>query len=145
MLTWKFVTPSGAIHPIIHLGFAVEYEQPAIVAEALAMTAIHSHEAARGLLHIERLAQQIPTAPSSRKLCDLFRAMHEDSSVRDADCWKGGTFERNGDFWAVLPQGLIHIAASYKVEPRTTESVDRAMAEMINRVGVVGSCTPAQV
>ena len=31
----------GILHPIIHLGFGVEFEQPAIVAEALAQAAIH--------------------------------------------------------------------------------------------------------
>ncbi|KAK1144750.1 hypothetical protein N8T08_004761 [Aspergillus melleus] len=32
---------SGLIHPIIHLGFGIEFNQPAIVAQALAQAAVH--------------------------------------------------------------------------------------------------------
>lgn len=31
----------GFLHPLIHLGFGLEFRQPAIIAEALAMTSVH--------------------------------------------------------------------------------------------------------
>ena len=33
---------AGFLHPIIHLGFGVEFKQPAVIAEALAQAAVHS-------------------------------------------------------------------------------------------------------
>ena len=33
----------GFLHPIIHLGFGVEFKQPAIIAEALAEAAVHDN------------------------------------------------------------------------------------------------------
>jgi hypothetical protein len=33
----------GFLHPIIHLGFGVEFRQPAIIAEALAQAAVHDN------------------------------------------------------------------------------------------------------
>lgn len=34
---------TGFLHPIIHLGFGVEFQQPAIIAEALAQAAVHTN------------------------------------------------------------------------------------------------------
>jgi len=34
---------AGFLHPMIHLGFGVEFKQPAIIAEALAQAAVHDN------------------------------------------------------------------------------------------------------
>lgn len=34
---------AGFLHPMIHLGFGVEFQQPAIIAEALAQAAVHDN------------------------------------------------------------------------------------------------------
>src|SRR5579871_6097848 len=34
---------SGFLHPLIHLGFGIEFKQPAIIAEALAQAAVHDN------------------------------------------------------------------------------------------------------
>ncbi len=34
---------AGFLHPMIHLGFGVEFKQPAIIAEALAQAAVHEN------------------------------------------------------------------------------------------------------
>ena len=31
----------GYLHPVIHLGFGIEFKQPAVIAEGLGQTAIH--------------------------------------------------------------------------------------------------------
>lgn len=48
---------SGILHPLIHLGFGVEFSQPAIIAEALAQTACHSINLHRLLLSAEKAAK----------------------------------------------------------------------------------------
>lgn len=34
---------AGFLHPMIHLGFGIEFKQPAIIAEALAQAAVHDN------------------------------------------------------------------------------------------------------
>lgn len=34
---------AGFLHPMIHLGFGIEFQQPAIIAEALAQAAVHDN------------------------------------------------------------------------------------------------------
>ncbi|OKL58123.1 hypothetical protein UA08_06430 [Talaromyces atroroseus] len=48
---------SGVLHPIIHLGFGVEFEQPAIIAEALAQAAVHHNREASHLIDSEKAAK----------------------------------------------------------------------------------------
>ena len=48
---------SGILHPIIHLGFGIEFEQPAIIAEALAQAAVHSKWEASHLIESEKAAK----------------------------------------------------------------------------------------
>ncbi|KIN05463.1 hypothetical protein OIDMADRAFT_51270 [Oidiodendron maius Zn] len=47
----------GILHPIIHLGFGVEFEQPAIIAEALAQAAVHDNREASHLVESEKAAE----------------------------------------------------------------------------------------
>jgi hypothetical protein len=47
----------GILHPIIHLGFGVEFEQPAIIAEALAQAAVHDNWEASHLIKSEKAAR----------------------------------------------------------------------------------------
>ena len=53
----------GILHPIIHLGFGVEFEQPAIIAEALAQAAVHDNWEASHLLESEKLASAARSSP----------------------------------------------------------------------------------
>lgn len=48
---------SGLLHPLIHLGFGLEFDQPAIVVEALASAASHADEVAPLLRAAEREAE----------------------------------------------------------------------------------------
>lgn len=47
----------GILHPIIHLGFGIEFGQPAIIAEALAQAAVHDNWEASHLLASEKAAK----------------------------------------------------------------------------------------
>lgn len=122
----------GAIHPIIHLGFAVEYQQPVLVAEALAQAAIHAPQGGRCLLEIETKSKAIGASAVQHNIRDLFDKVRADPSITDAECFKGGTYEKNGNFWDVLPQALVDITSSYRIDPLTEDTLDRAVSEMVN-------------
>jgi Questin oxidase-like len=57
----------GILHPIIHLGFGVEFEQPAIIAEALAQAAVHDNREAAHLVESEKAAKDHSPVGGSRK------------------------------------------------------------------------------
>ena len=131
------MTLTGALHPIIHLGFGIEFQQPAIIAEALAQAAIHPVQAGSFLLSAEALARDKLPLSSDQRLVDLFVEARSNSSIISADCWKGGTFEQNGNLFEKMPPALIDLAASYKLtSPSQIVSAEEVMqmriAEMIN-------------
>lgn len=106
--------------------------QPAIVAEALAQAAIHVDQASTFLNQADHLAQQNPPWKCER-LVDLFLKARSNPAIVDADCWKGGSFELNGNFFAVAPRQLSELAASYKIGPDCSEAtLNMRTAEMIN-------------
>lgn len=66
---------TGILHPLIHLGYGLEWNQPAITAEALAQTATHDNWTAALFQAIEPLLAQ--HSQSTRTLVSL---MHEAAS-----------------------------------------------------------------
>lgn len=109
------------------------------MAEALAQTSIHTAFGSRCLLDLEKLSKrraatnaQISIDRPQQSICDLFMSIHTNSEIRNADSFQGGTFEKNGNFWEVLPTDLMNIAASFKIQPLSSNALDRGVAEMIN-------------
>ncbi|KAF2124120.1 hypothetical protein P153DRAFT_302625 [Dothidotthia symphoricarpi CBS 119687] len=71
----------GVLHPIIHLGFGVEFEQPAIIAEALAQAAVHSNREASHLIESEKAARETHDSdrPSDTTIIQLLGEIFADS------------------------------------------------------------------
>ncbi|KAJ9609613.1 hypothetical protein H2200_005941 [Cladophialophora chaetospira] len=125
----------GALHPIIHLGFGVEFEQPAIIAEALAQAAVHPVGGARYLLRVEELAKSSPIWTVRDELTSLFLKARANPVIKDADCWKPGSYERDGDVFDVAPPALVDLAATYRLDRGMSEDLlHEHIAEMINVV-----------
>lgn len=120
---------AGAIHPIIHLGFGVEFVQPAIIAEALAMAAIHASACGSSLSRIEKRA-----ASTKRRsgLENLFLEARKDPKIKDDPNWGEGSFNRGLDFYTGIPDELITLAASYQVDASSDASLQKAVGEMMN-------------
>ncbi|KAG9199417.1 hypothetical protein G6514_008482 [Epicoccum nigrum] len=101
---------SGIVHPIIHLGFGVEFEQPTIIAEALALAAVHNNWEASHLIESEKA---VKTSPPDRRsdipIVDLLQRIYADS-------------ERNS-------VGRVKYASQVYV---TVENIETKTAEMIN-------------
>src|SRR6202012_2645784 len=49
---------AGLLHPLIHLGFGLEFKQPAIIAEALSQAAVHENWVSPILWKCEELSKQ---------------------------------------------------------------------------------------
>ncbi|KAF2098681.1 hypothetical protein NA57DRAFT_39590 [Rhizodiscina lignyota] len=126
----------GFLHPIIHLGYALEFDQPVLVAEALASTAVHDSWPSVVFLPAEKLAHQRERQPGIT-LVSLLGRLREDpvvsTAVRSDDPPNkvtGGLLPRAGD-------RLAEYLSAFTVAP---DELQRKTAEMINAAIYTAAC-----
>ncbi|KAL4736469.1 hypothetical protein BDV11DRAFT_211211 [Aspergillus similis] len=118
----------GLLHPIIHLGFGIEFDQPAIVAEALAQTAIHDDwTGPRFLFPAEQVAGGIGK-PGRKTMLQLLEEAQANTTLANSVRFEDGNKLRDG----VLKRAgkeMIEIAAQYTV---SEEQMAEKYAEMVD-------------
>ncbi|PQE28606.1 hypothetical protein CJF32_00005695 [Rutstroemia sp. NJR-2017a WRK4] len=117
---------AGFLHPLIHLGFGIEFNQPAIIAEALAQTAVHDDWIVKYLLDAEKAAK-----PSNKTLPELLDAIHADEKLSTAAHWDDGNKIRDG-ILARAPEEMLKYASQWTVpedelEAKTVEMTNAAI------------------
>ncbi|KAI6838676.1 hypothetical protein KC340_g3891 [Hortaea werneckii] len=117
----------GFLHPIIHLGFGVEFSQPAIVAEALAQGAVHDNYMGKFFSAAERAAELRRGEPSET-MVKLLDAIHDDKQLRDAPKWSDGNKLRDG-IMNRAGDAMVQHTSQYHVRP---DELELKTAEMIN-------------
>ena len=126
------MTP-GFLHPLIHLGFALEFKQPAIVAEALAQAALHKDYLAPFFLGAEKQARETTRDPGSHQkktLYDLLDDIRANAKLATAAHWDDDNKIRDGVL-VRAPQEMIDIASQWTVSP---DDLALRNAEMVNAV-----------
>ena len=121
----------GFLHPIIHLGFGVEFEQPAIIAEALAQAAVHDAWMARLFGPCEAAAEKNRGAENKKTIVQLLEEARNDEKLRNAAHWEDGNKVRDGVLGRAAEE-MIALAGQYTV---SEDSLDEQTAEMINAAG----------
>lgn len=117
----------GFLHPIIHLGFGVEFKQPAIIAEALAQAAVHGSWLSSFLLSAEKAAQ---TTGRGKNMVDLLDEIRADTKLSTAARWEDDNKIRDG-IMVRAPEEMIKYASQWKVAPSELMKIN---AEMTNAV-----------
>ena len=115
----------GFLHPIIHLGFGVEFQQPVIVAEALAQAAAHDNWISVFLQGAEKAAASSSDSTSLVVLLDDIRANQKLSTAAD---WGDGNKIRDG-ILVRAPNEMIKYASQFRVKEQELEA---KTAEMTN-------------
>ncbi|KAJ5819745.1 hypothetical protein N7474_005336 [Penicillium riverlandense] len=138
VLSRKLTLIAGFLHPLIHLGYGIEFNQPAIIAEGLAQSAVHKNEVSVAMLGAEAAASSLPGEPSP-SLIDLLNQVRSNKSVRDASCWGDGSWIEDVPL-TQAPEELWRIAAQWRVQPNELKA---KTAEMINVNGFM--CGAAQM
>ncbi|KAI9731932.1 MAG: hypothetical protein M1834_004383 [Cirrosporium novae-zelandiae] len=118
---------AGFLHPIIHLGFGIEFQQPAIIAEALAQAAVHTTWTGEYLLAAEATATKIDN-PTSKSLFQLLDEARADKKLSSSAHWDDGNKIRDG-IMVRAPDEMLQLVAQYNVKPAQLEE---KTAEMIN-------------
>lgn len=120
---------SGFLHPIIHLGYGVEFRQPAIIAEGLAQAACHEGWIGKYLLPADKAGKENSDKPS-KTIVQLLDEIHADKKMNEAAHWDDGNKIRDG----IIPragQEMIDYAAQFHVKP---DELQQKNAEMTNAV-----------
>ncbi|KAM3068892.1 hypothetical protein ACMFMG_004065 [Clarireedia jacksonii] len=134
---------AGFLHPIIHLGFGVEFNQPAIIAEALAQTAVHDSWIVKYLLDAEKAAKQ-SSSSSSKTLPELLDEIRADEKLSTAAHWDDGNKIRDG-LLTRAPEEMLKYASQWTVPEAELEA---KTVQMINAVVYFTACAqnpPKQV
>ncbi|PQE14362.1 hypothetical protein CJF30_00006959 [Rutstroemia sp. NJR-2017a BBW] len=117
------------LRPLIHFGFGVEFNQPAIIAERLAQGAVHQPETTHVFDSIARYEKSGTDITSTdRFIVDLIQEVEQNDKLRNAACW-GNSSDGSDNPLANAPEALWRIAAKYRVSPYQLEA---KTAEMIN-------------
>jgi Questin oxidase-like len=118
---------AGFLHPLIHLGFGVEFKQPAIIAEALAEAAVHSDWIGKLLVPAEKAAAR---DKSEKDMVTLIKEVQASEKISNAAHWEDGNKIRDG-LLVRAPDEVIALTAQWQVKP---DELEKKTAEMINAV-----------
>ncbi|KAF1830521.1 hypothetical protein BDW02DRAFT_572926 [Decorospora gaudefroyi] len=120
---------AGFLHPIIHLGFGIEFQQPAIIAEALAQAAVHDNWMGPLFLGCEKAAKGHRGENGPKKsIVQILEECKKDEKVSKSAHFDDGNKIRDG-ILKRAPEEMIKMAAQYTVKE---EELEEKTAEMIN-------------
>jgi len=125
----------GFVHPLIHLGFGLEFGQPAIVAEALAQAASHDNTLTGFFVEAEKkAAERRARGEKPARVVELLHAIRANDKLRNAPHWDDSNKIYDG-ILVRAPQEMIDVASRFWIDGEpTNEKLERATAEMIDAV-----------
>lgn len=127
----------GLIHPLIHLGFGIEFNQPAIVAEALAQAATHEDwTGPMFLLPAEKAAGGIGK-PGKKTLLQILEEIRNNEKLANSAHWDDENRMRDGVL-VRAPDEMIKHAAEFTI------SEDQIEEKLVEIVDTVGKCLRSQ-
>ncbi|OAL71353.1 hypothetical protein A7D00_4254 [Trichophyton violaceum] len=117
----------GLIHPLIHLGFGIEFNQPSIIAQGLAQTATHNKQLETFFQSAEKMARDAGK-PSNKTLVQLQDELRNDSDIKQSVEWADSSKFFDGVMHR-CPEKMIEYASQFNVDP---SQFDEKLAELIN-------------
>ncbi|RSM14191.1 hypothetical protein CDV31_005527 [Fusarium ambrosium] len=120
----------GLLHPLIQMLYAIEWEQPMLVASALAQTAVHENKLHDFLTTAATNAKADDAPPKMGTILGLLEDIHSNEKTRNSTRWNDsqpmfqGVLGRAGDEMAVLASSVR--VGEDEVEERTAEMVHSA-------------------
>ncbi|KAJ5455992.1 uncharacterized protein N7458_004256 [Penicillium daleae] len=117
---------SGFLHSPIHFGYAIEFDQPLIMAEALALTAVHDSYFGEVLTAIETTSR---ASGGNESLISLQREIYSNKKLRQTMTYEHGVFQIRDGLLAHAKDEFIELLGRWKVTP---ESLKEKTAECLN-------------
>ncbi|PMD37389.1 hypothetical protein L207DRAFT_514664 [Hyaloscypha variabilis F] len=117
----------GFLHPLIHLGFGIEFHQPAIIAEALAQICLHDNWTGNFLRAAEKDSKS-RNSTNSKTIPELLDEIRANKKLSTAAEWSDGNKVRDGII-ARASDEMLKYTSQWTVTP---ENLEQKTAEMIN-------------
>jgi hypothetical protein len=122
----------GAYHPIIHLGLGVEFQQPVIVAEALAQAAAHDDAGISTLFHnAEQKASTPYPSQKPKSMLELVHQVRATDAIRNAPQWTDFGNKMRDGIIGRAGEEMASLAAQFRIE-HDEEHLARRAAEMFS-------------
>ncbi|KAL4898964.1 hypothetical protein BDW74DRAFT_184241 [Aspergillus multicolor] len=121
---------SGFLHPMIHLGCALEFNQPLLVAEALAAGCVHDDWPNSFLFPTEELQSVHPETPT-KSMLEIVNALHNDPAISNAVQLTDPINKISDGLLAKVREQLIPYLAQYRLAP-TNEDLKAQTIDMIH-------------
>ncbi|KAF3941079.1 hypothetical protein ABW19_dt0205806 [Dactylella cylindrospora] len=130
---------SGFLHPWIHLGYGVEFEQPAIVAEALAQTAVHH---AWTTTYLKACVESAPKHTGPRPtLTALFTEARSSEKLKSSTRWSDP--QKNKAVYARALDEMVALASKWYIPPTASDSeIAVAAAQLVSAAAYICGSTP---
>jgi hypothetical protein len=110
---------AGLLHPLIHLGFGLEFEQPAIIAEALSQAAVHENWVSPILWKCEEAARR--HVGPRKPLLQILDEIREDKAMHEAVRWEDDNKLQDG-LMVRAPDHAVNIVGQWSVKDGELES-----------------------
>jgi hypothetical protein len=130
ILIWQ-ISPCivGTLHPMIHIGFGIEFKQPTVIAEALGQAAIHP-------TYLDSFFSEADEAPKrnlhpSNSLVGILDEIRADEKLSTAAHWDDQNQIRDGVLGRAKDD-MVKYASQWRVNP---ENLEEATAELANAAG----------
>lgn len=120
---------AGFLHPIIHLGFGVEFQQPSIVAEALAQAVTHDPYLNPLLFKAERVANARRSPMKRKSLVEILDEIQEDPKMRGACAFGQDARSIEDGILVRAAEEMTEYCGRYVVE---AEELEMRVAEMMD-------------
>ncbi|KAG5956219.1 hypothetical protein E4U57_002776 [Claviceps arundinis] len=129
----------GAYHPVIHLGLGFEFQQPAIVAEALAQAAAHDDSNLYTyFIACEEESEIAYPLQQAKTLLQIMGDARSSKTVRNAPHWEDyGNKMRDGVIGRACRE-TANVASKFVIR-KTPEGLRRRTAEMIDTCAYVAA------
>lgn len=134
---------AGFLHPIIHLGFGVEFQQPAVIAEALAQAAVHDNWMAGLFLGCENAVKERrgggggggrgEGVKKKKSIIEILEECRQDPKLRHAAQFDDANKIRDGILKRAKEE-MIEAATGYWISEK--EGLEEKTAEMIDATGL---------
>ncbi|KAJ4993573.1 DUF4243 domain-containing protein [Stagonosporopsis vannaccii] len=120
---------AGFLHPIIHTGFGIEFQQPAIIAEGLAQACVHDKWMRSLFDTVEKAAKQSRGKGTRKTIVQLLEEVKNDEELSNSAHWEDGNKIRDGVMKRALDK-MVDIASQYTIQE--SDDLGEKTAEMIN-------------
>ncbi|PYH96124.1 hypothetical protein BO71DRAFT_482315 [Aspergillus ellipticus CBS 707.79] len=125
----------GLTHPFIHFNFGIEFNQPAIIAQGLAQTAVHEDWIGPLFFQpVEKAAGGIGK-PGKKSMLQILEEIRADKKLMGSSHWTDSTRMKNGVLKRASDE-MIKYAAEFTV---SADQVEQKIAEIINTVAYYAS------